>query len=223
MAARFGAEVAGTGILVWIGVGAELIQSLTGALGNPGVAAGFGLAVAVAVWLTVPVSGAHLNPAVTFGLWAAGRLPGRDVAPYWTAQVAGAALAAWGLSVLSGVTAGFPVTRPHLSLGSAILMELALTMALMSVVLRLPASAARWRVAMTVGVTVALEAAVGGGVSGASMNPARSLGPAWVAGEAGALWVYLIVPLAGAVLAVCFGPRPASCRVSGRVLGVEES
>jgi MIP family channel proteins len=193
------AEATGTFVLVLVGCGAIAVGTVSVA----GVAAAFGLTVMVMVYALGHVSGAHLNPAVTVALAAGRHFPGRRVVPYWTAQVAGATAAAIVVQAIVGDVAS-AVTRPSGSVPQALAWEVLLTLVLMLVIVavatdpRTPRSAS----GLAIGAAVALGAIVGGPVSGGSMNPARSVGPALVGGDLGALWVYLIAPPVGAVAAV---------------------
>jgi aquaporin Z len=152
------------------------------------------------------VSGAHVNPAVTIAFWAAGRFPGVRVLPYVGAQLVGA-LAGSGLVKLlatEGSTLG--ATLPAHGPAQAFGIELALTFWLMLVILRVTAGAKEEGLlaGITIAATVGLEALVAGPLSGASMNPARSLAPALLSGHLTHAWLYVVAPLAGALLAVAF-------------------
>jgi aquaporin Z len=155
------------------------------------------------------VSGAHINPAVTVAFWAAGRFPGARVAPYALAQVGGALVAAGLLTVLFPEAGTLGQTVPTGTALQSLGLEAVLTFLLMLVILGVAVGAKEVGLlaGVAIGGTVAFEALMGGPVSGASMNPARSLGPALVgavagSGGLGALWVYLVGPTLGAVLAV---------------------
>lgn len=189
------AEGIGTFALVFFGPGAAVVQAQTGALGHLGVAAVFGLTVAAVIAALAPISGAHINPAATFALTLAGKFPRRRVLPYAAAQLLGAVLAAWLLRALFGLEGELGVTVPAGSVAQAFVLETVLTFFLLLVALR---SGLPW----VVGGVVALEAAMGGPVTGASMNPARSFGPALASGIWTAHWLYWLAPLLGAALAV---------------------
>jgi aquaporin Z len=198
------AEALGTAVLLVFGTGAAVVNEQTHALGHGGVAAAFGLVVLVLVQSLGPVSGAHVNPAVTLAFWAAGRFPGRRVLPYVGAQLAGA-LAGSGLVRLVATTgSALGATLPAPGPGPAVGIEIALTFWLMLVILRVTAGSKEEGLlaGVAIGATVALEALVAGPLTGASMNPARSLAPALVGGHLAAAWVYVVGPVAGALLAV---------------------
>ena len=216
------AEFVGTFALVFVGCGAIMVDAETGSLGQVGVALAFGLVIAVMVSAAGPISlcarsepasadsdranhlgGGHFNPAVTLALWLAREVPGRRAAGYWLAQVAGAIAGAALLRASLGNTANLGTTQPSGSEGEAFLWELVLTFLLLFVIVAV-ATGERAESPVTVGVavggTIAMASLVGGPVSGASLNPARSLGPAVVSGEVDALWVYLTAPFVGGVL-----------------------
>jgi aquaporin NIP len=196
---RCGAEALGTFVMVFAGCGAVAVGSLS--LG--GVSAVFGLVVACMIFTTGHISGAHFNPAVTVAFSAGGFLPRREVVPYIAAQIAGSTLAAWAVSLTLGpISTG--VTRFTIGTETAFGLEFLLTFFLMFVIVSV-ATDGRAKgplAAVAIGGIVAVGAAVGGPVTGASMNPARSLGPAFIAGEMTAIWLYCLAPLLGACAAV---------------------
>ena len=194
------AEFLGTFVLVFAGCGAVAI----GQLAPAGVATAFGLAIAVMIYAFGHVSGAHFNPAVSIAFAVGRHFPWRSVALYVPAQVLGATSAAALLSFALGAGGAIGVTRPMASDGQALLFEVVLTFVLMLVITAVATDtrAVGEAAALAIGGAVALGALVGGPVSGASMNPARSIGPALVAGDFASLWVYVVGPLGGSVLAV---------------------
>jgi MIP family channel proteins len=216
---RLAAEALGTFCLVAAGTGAVLVDGLTGgSLGGGGIAAAFGLVVAIMVMALGHLSGAHLNPAVTLAFAAARHFPLREAAPYIGAQIVGAMAASACLRGLFGADASLGVTSPSfVGDPSALSIEAALTAVLMIVILGVATDtrAVGQLAAIAIGGTIALEALVMGPVTGASMNPARSLAPALVAGEGGDLWIYLIGPVIGALIGAAVyeflrgAPRPA--------------
>jgi aquaporin Z len=198
------AEAIGTFALVFAGTGAVVVEAQTGALGHVGVALTFGLAVMAAIYAVGEVSGAHINPAVTVAFWASGRFPGRHVGPYVAAQVVGALVASGLLRVLFPDAATLGATMPMGSAVQSLVLEGALTFFLMFVILGVAVGAKEVGLlaGVAIGGTVAFEALMGGPVSGASMNPARSLAPALVSLDLAAQWVYVVGPALGALLAV---------------------
>jgi len=198
------AECCSTFILVFAGTGAIVINTVSdGAVTHPGIALTFGLVVLAMIHTFGPISGAHMNPAVTLGLVAPGRFPARLIAIYLLSQFTGALLASIVLRLLfpNHLTPG--TTVPSGSSLQSFMLELLLSWILMLVVLRLsenPSSGAQ--AGLVVGSVIALEAMFAGPVCGASMNPARSLGPALISLKLQHIWIYLTAPVLGALLAV---------------------
>ncbi len=198
------AEFVGTFVLVFFGCGAVVVNDLYGAaLGHVGIALVFGLTVMAVIYAVGNVSGAHINPAVTLGFYFAGRFARAQLLPYITSQFGGALLAGLCLWLL------FP---PHETLGStlpadtwwrAFVLEVILSFVLMWVILNVSTGHMEKGImaGVAVGATVAVEALVGGPVSGASMNPARSLAPALLSGHWDSLWLYLSAPVLGTFFA----------------------
>ncbi|MFL5834306.1 MAG: aquaporin [Solirubrobacterales bacterium] len=201
---RAAAEGLGVFALVFAGCGAIVTEAEhPGSLGVVGIALVFGLIVMAMVYATGHLSGAHLNPAVTLAFALTRHFPHREAAAYLVAQVAGALAAA---ALLAAVWAGDPAslgaTVPTIGAGSAFVYEVVLTAFLMFVIMAVATDtrAVGAAAAIAIGGTVGLDALFGGPVTGASMNPARSLGPALVSGELGGLWIYLLAPPLGAAL-----------------------
>lgn len=213
---RLLAEAAGTFTLVFAGTGAIVVNDVSGGVvTHVGVALTFGLVVMAMIQTFGDVSGAHINPAVSIAFAAAGRFPWTRVPGYVAAQCAGALAASFTLALTLPGHATLGSTRPLYGEASAFGLELVMTAILMLVILSV-SSGARERgllAGIAIGGVVGLEALFGGPISGASMNPARSLGPALVSGEIGGLWLYLVAPVAGALLAVpmCRLVQPAGC------------
>jgi aquaporin NIP len=197
------AETVGTFALVFAGCGAIMVDAKTQALGHAGVAISFGLVIMAMIYALGHISGAHFNPAVTFAFALSRHFPWQRAAGYWAAQLAGALLAASLLRASLGDVAHVGATLPSGSQGQSFLWELVLTFFLMLVIMAVAtdARAVGEAAAIAVGGTVALDAMFGGPISGASMNPARSAGPALVAGNLHALWLYIVAPVLGAALA----------------------
>jgi aquaporin Z len=202
---RLLAESLGTFALVLAGTGAIVVDAQSGgAVTHVGVALTFGLIVMAMIQTFGDVSGAHLNPAVTLGFVVASRFQLRSAAPYVAAQCVGALAASAFLSVLFPGNATLGATFPSGSPWTAFGLEVAMTWLLMLVILSVSAGSKErgWTAAVAIGAVVALEALFGGPISGASMNPARSLAPAIVSGRLEHLWIYLAAPILGALLAV---------------------
>jgi aquaporin NIP len=197
------AETIGTFALVFAGCGAIMVDQKTSALGHVGVAITFGLVIMVMIYAVGHVSGAHFNPAVTFSFALARHFPRRHVPLYCGAQLAGALIAAAILRGSLGNIAHVGATFPSGSEGQAFLWEVILSFFLMFVIMAVAtdARAVGEAAAIAIGGTVGLDAMFGGPITGASMNPARSLGPGIVAGDLDAIWVYLLAPILGAAIA----------------------
>ena len=197
------AELIGTFALVFAGCGAIMVDAKTGQLGHLGVAFSFGLVIMVMIYALGHISGAHFNPAVTFAFALTRHFPWPRVVLYWGAQLAGAVVAALILRGSLGDIAHVGATTPSGSAGQSFLWELILTFFLMLVIMAVATDtlAVGEAAAIAIGGTVGLDAIFCGPISGASMNPARSLGPGLVSGDLDAIWVYLLAPLVGAAIA----------------------
>jgi aquaporin NIP len=204
LARRCAAEFIGTFILIVCGCGAVIVDNDTKAVTLPGVALVWGLTVLALAYTLGDLSGCHINPAVTVGFAVAKRFPWKEVTRYVAAQVAGAFAAAVLLKVLFPENDKHFTTLPRGVWGQAFALEVFLTWFLMLAVLGVSTGAKEKGITagIAVGGVIALEVLVGGPISGASMNPARSLAPAVVTGHVGGVWLYLLAPTLGAVLAV---------------------
>ena len=193
------AEFIGTFALVFVGCGTIAI----GKLDAVGGAFAFGGAIAVMVYALGHVSGAHFNPAVTVGLAAGRQFPWARVPGYILVQAAGATVAALVLKLTLSSGAPLGVTHPSGSDGQAFVWEIVLTFFLVFVVTAVATDARAQKAAAgaAIGGTIVIDALVGGPISGASMNPARSFGPALVAGDFNGLWIYILAPVVGGIIA----------------------
>jgi aquaporin NIP len=197
------AEAIGTFALVFAGCGAIMVDATTDALGHVGGAISFGLVIMVMIYAVGHISGAHFNPAVTVAFALGRHFPWPRVGAYWAAQLAGALAAALMLRGSLGDVASLGATLPAGSDGQAFLWEAVMTFFLMFVIMAVATDtrAVGEAAAIAIGGTVGLDAMFGGPISGASMNPARSLGPAIAASDYTSIWVYLAAPILGAALA----------------------
>jgi aquaporin Z len=199
------AEALGTLMLVFAGTGAVIVNDLYGGVvSHAGVAAVWGLSVMTVIYAVGDGSGAHINPAVTIGFWLARRFPKEKVPPYIASQCLGAVAASFALKALFPESEGLGGTTPSGPAMQSFALEAILTFYLMFVILCV-ASGSKEKGIMAgcaIGAVVGLEALFAGPVSGASMNPARSLGPAVASMRLEDLWIYLTAPFAGASLAV---------------------
>jgi aquaporin Z len=210
------AESLGTFGLVFAGTGAIVINDATGgAVTHVGVALTFGLIVLAMIYTFGDISGAHLNPAVTVGFWAARRMPGREVLPYIASQLVGAIAASGLLRILFPENKWLGATLPAGSDLQSFVIEIVLTFFLMLTILNVSTGAKEKGITagIAVGSMIGLEALFAGPISGASMNPARSLAPALVSGHMEHVWVYLLAPTVGACAAMfaCRCVRERGC------------
>jgi MIP family channel proteins len=196
------AEALGTFALVFAGAGAIMVDAKTHALGHVGVAITFGLVIMAMIYAVGHVSGAHFNAAVTFAFALTRHFPWGRAVGYWIAQFVGAVTAAAMLRASLGNIAHVGATLPSGSQAQSFFWELILTAILMFVIMAVATDtrAVGEAAAIAIGGTIGLDAMFGGPISGASMNPMRSLGPALVSGDLYALWLYVVAPVLGASL-----------------------
>ena len=198
MRRRLLAEALGTFCVVFAGTGAVVVG-----LGSLGVAMVFGLVVTAMIYALGPISGAHMNPAVTIGFWSAGRHKTGEVLPYAAAQLVGAVAASLTLKLLfAGQATNLGVTLPAGSEAQSFALEAIMSFMLMFTIMGVATGdAAKGEMAgIAIGGMVALAAAFGGPISGASMNPARSFAPALATGNFAHHWLYWAAPVLGTLL-----------------------
>jgi MIP family channel proteins len=203
------AEFLGTFILVFAGTGAIVVNdSSNGTVSHVGIALTFGLIVLAMIYAVGDVSGAHMNPAVTFGFFMARRFHSRSVLPYIASQCSGAICASVVLRLMFPSHETLGATLPAGDAIQSFAMEVILTFVLMFVILSVSTGPKEKGVmaGIAVGAVVGLEALFAGPISGASMNPARSFAPALVSLRLESLWIYLTAPFLGTALSV------AACR-----------
>jgi len=190
--------------LVFAGCGAIVANAHSpGDLGVVGIALVFGLVIMVMVYATGHLSGAHINPAVTLAFTVTRHFPARDAVVYIAAQLAGATAGAFLLlAIWTDQPANLGATLPTVGTGSALVYETVLTAVLMFVIMAVATDtrAVGAAAAIAIGGTVGLDALFGGPVTGASMNPARSFGPALATGEWNSFWIYVVGPVVGAAI-----------------------
>ncbi|MCL0060820.1 aquaporin [Dehalococcoidia bacterium] len=213
---KYIAEFIGTFALVFCGTGAIIVNEVTGGtITHLGVSIVFGLVVMAMIYTLGDISGAHINPAVTFGFWAAGRFPTRELLPFLTAQFAGAILASIILRFLFPHSLCLGATLPVVPGMQAFAVEVILTFFLMFVIINVSTGAKEEGItaAIAIGSVIALAAMFAGPITGASMNPARSFAPALISNNFASLQVYLLAPLVGAFLGIlgCKGVRDKGC------------
>jgi MIP family channel proteins len=203
------AEMVGTLLFVFLGAGSVVMNAATGgSLGALGIALAHGVGMAIIVSATMNISGGHMNPAVTFGIWIAGKIDGQTASAYVAAQLVGALLGALLISALlpgaavHATLVGTPQLGPSVTLIQGIWIEAVLTFFLVSAVFGTAVSPAAPKIGgFGIGLAITVDALVGGSLTGAMMNPARAFGPAIVAHEMHGQAVYWIGPLLGAVVA----------------------
>ncbi len=191
--------------MVFAGTGAMIANDFTyGQIGITGIGLTFGLAVMAMIYVFGSISGAHLNPAVSLAIWLVGKFPGKYVLPYMMIQCAGAVSASLALSFLFPSHPTLGATLPAGSITQSFLVESLLSLILVFVILALSCMPNKKQIspALVIGAVIGLEAIFAGPISGASMNPARSIGPALVSGHTRQLWIYLVAPLIGSLTAV---------------------
>ena len=201
---KYWAELIGTFILVFAGTGAIVINELYGSVTHLGTGLTFGLVVTAVIYAIGETSGAHINPAVSISFWVAKRIDAKEVLPYILFQLLGAFLASFTIKILFPQSNLLGSTLPAGSWEQSFILEFILTFILMFVILQVSSGSkeAGTMAAIAIGAVVGLEAIFAGPVSGASMNPARSIAPAVMAGHLTHLWLYIVATTLGAVASV---------------------
>lgn len=202
---KYLAEMIGTFSLVFCGTGAIIInQESNGAITHAGIAVTFGLIVAAMIYTLGDISGAHFNPAVTLAFWVVKIFPTNEIFPYLLSQTSGAIMASTTLHLLFPNNEYLGSTLPSGSPTQTFIMEIILTFILMLTIIHVAKGSKEQGMfaGLAIGSVVLLEAMFAGPISGASMNPIRSLGPALISGHTEHLWIYLTAPIIGALTAV---------------------
>jgi aquaporin NIP len=202
---KYIAELLGTFILVFCGTGAMVIDQQTGGgVGHAGVSVTWGLTVMSLIYSIGGISGCHINPAVSIAFTIAGRFNAKLLPGYILSQIIGAVMASLTLKLLFPACPLLGTTMPANSEMQSVVLEILLTFFLMFVIMNVAhGSKEQGQFAgIAIGAVVGLEAMFAGPICGASMNPARSIAPAIVSGHLEHLWLYLVAPVFGAILAV---------------------
>ncbi len=202
---KYIAECFGTYGLVLFGTAAIVLKDQSGGrLTHAGVACVFGLSVAVMILLFGKISGAHINPAVSIALWLAKRFSGKLLLPYIFSQISGAIAGSLTVYFLFSGHPTLGATLPSAGISQSFFIEFFLTFLLIYTVLQTTSRQNHSIMipSLMIGCLVALEAFFAGPLTGASMNPARSIGPAFISGQFQALWIYILAPIFGACFAV---------------------
>ena len=204
---RYLLELFGTFSLVFCGPGAIIMNDASGGIiTHVGIAITFGLIVMAMIYAIGEQSGAHINPAVTIAFWASGNFPKKEVLPYIIAQISGAILASATLYYLFPTHLTQGATIPLNSNSQAFVLEVILSFILMFVIIKVSTGSKEiGKIAgIAIGGVVGLEAMFAGPITGASMNPARSIAPALFSGDLQYLWLYILAPIIGMLLACVF-------------------
>ena len=202
---RLLAELLGTFFLTLVAAGADVISSVSGGeVSSSARVVAPALLVMALIYTVGNLSGAHFNPVVTLAFAVRRDFPWRRLPGYWGVQLLGAILAAFVLRGLFGTVGHLGATIPHHGVGASLIMEVVLTFLLLTVILGTATNhkLVGHNAALAVGGTIALTGLFAAPISGASMNPARSLGPFLVSGQLGDAWIYIVGPFIGALLAV---------------------
>ena len=198
-------ETLGTFILIFCGTGAIVINQQTGGvIGHLGIAITFGLLVMTLIYAFGNISGAHFNPAVSIAFTVARKFPANKLVPYIFSQLLGAVMASFFLKILFPQNEMLGGTLPSGTEMQSFILEIFLAFFLMLVILNVAHGSSEQGLfaGIAIGSTVLLEAMFAGPVSGASMNPVRSIAPALVSGHLEHLWIYIVAPIVGAIAAV---------------------
>ena len=209
---KYIAEFIGTFCLIFFGTGAMVVESIHPNIGVFGIAVAWGVVVMTMIYAFGETSGAHINPAVTIGFAIAKRFDKKEVLPYIISQLLGAIFASTLLKIIFPDLELYGNTIPSNGWVQSFILELIMTFVLMLVILKVSSGSKETgtMAAIAIGGVVLIEALVFGPITGASMNPARSISPALLSGNITDLWLYIVAPISGALLAVLVCPLTGS-------------
>lgn len=205
---KYLSEFIGTYILIFFGTGAMTIEAFQPNIGVFGIAVAWGIVVMVMIYAFGETSGAHINPAVTIGFAFSGRFDKKEVLPYIIFQILGAIAASFTLKLIFPALALYGNTIPSDGWLQSFVLEFIMTFILMLVIMKVSSGSKETgtMAAIAIGGTVLIEALVFGPITGASMNPARSIAPALASGNYTDLWLYIAAPILGAIIAILVCP-----------------
>jgi aquaporin Z len=201
----YASEFIGTFFLVFVATGVVIVNHVSGgAITHTGISITTGLVVMAIVYAIGDVSGAHINPAVTVGFWLAGRFPGSRVVQYIISQCLGAVAASLLLVLIFPGLISLTVTLPSGLVMQSFILEIIITLFLMFVILSVSTGSMEKGImaGSAIGAVVGLSVLWAGPITGASMNPARSIAPALVSLDFNHLWIYIVGPVIGAAISV---------------------
>jgi len=205
---KYFAEFIGTYILIFFGTGAMVVESIHPNIGVFGIAVAWGIVVMAIIYAFGETSGAHINPAVTIGFAFAGRFDKKQVIPYIISQIIGAIAASFTLKLLFPDLLLYGNTIPSNGWLQSFILEFIMTCILMLVIMKVSSGSKETgtMAAIAIGGIILIEALVFGPITGASMNPARSIAPALISGNFQDLWLYISAPILGALTAILICP-----------------
>lgn len=205
---KYLSEFIGTYVLIFFGTGAMVVESINPNIGVLGIAIAWGIVVMAMIYAFGETSGAHINPAVTIGFAFAGRFDKKLILPYIISQILGAIAASFTLKLLFPDLLLYGNTMPSDGWIQSFILEFLMTCILMLVIMKVSSGSKETgtMAAIAIGGVILIEALVFGPITGASMNPARSIGPALASGNFTELWLYIVAPISGVIVAILICP-----------------